>query len=55
VGLEGKLTVERLFILGTADRGLTVLNELLLFHTPGHRKREIIFKFLFRAFSEAMN
>jgi hypothetical protein len=44
VGLEGKLTVERLSILGNTDRGLTLLNQLLLFHTHGHTKRAIIFE-----------
>ena len=50
VRLEGKLTVERLSILGIPDRGLTILSELLLFHTPGHIKREIIFKLLLGRF-----
>jgi len=55
VRFEGKLTVERLSILVTPDRGLTIRKELLLFHPSGHMKREIIFKFLFEAFSEAAN
>jgi len=55
VRFEGKLTVERLSILGTPGRGFTTLNEILLLHSSGHTVREIILKFLFRAFCEAVN
>jgi hypothetical protein len=54
VGIEGKFTVERLCVLGTADCSITILKELLLFHTPNRTKCEIVFKFLFRAFAGAV-
>jgi hypothetical protein len=50
VGLVGKLTVQSLSILETPDRGLTILNELFLFHTAGHTERVIIFKVLLGLF-----